>query len=131
MPERAVYDTRFFIDYFYSDDAGYLKQLKQELRNTRERLVSTVTIYETYSINQQREGRDVANLRSETIRRDFTVIPLTYDISVEAARTGAQQNIPIANCVIAATATEYTAPVVTDDPHFKEIKDIRTRWPRK
>lgn len=131
MPERAVYDTRFFIDYFYSDDAEYLKQLKQELRNTRERLVSTVTIYETYRINQKREGRDVADLRSETIRRDFKVIPLTYGISVDAARTGAQQNIPMADCVIAATATKHAVPVITDDPHFKDIKDIKTRWPRK
>ncbi|MFP3952493.1 MAG: PIN domain-containing protein [Candidatus Bathyarchaeia archaeon] len=35
------------------------------------------------------------------------------------------------DCVIATTAKKHNAPVITDDPYFKEIKDVKTRWPRK
>ena len=129
MPRKAVYDTRFFIDLFYSSDPTILRQLKEELRLNSQRLVSAVTIYEVYRINQIREGKTVATLRSETIQRDFTVIPLDYAISVQAAQIGEQYRIPLADCVIAATALNHNAPVVTDDPHFNMITGLKTRWP--
>ena len=129
MPGKAVYDTRFFIDLFYSSDPTILRQLKEELRLNSQRLVSAVTIYEVYRINQIREGKTVATLRSETIQRDFTVIPLDYAISVQAAQIGEQYRIPLADCVIAATALNHNAPIVTDDPHFNMITGLKTRWP--
>lgn len=129
MPDKAVYDTRFFIDLFYTKDQDTLRQLKEELRSNPQRLVSTVTIYETHRINQRREGKTVATIRSETIRRDFTVIPLDYQLSVHAAQIGEQHRIPLADSVIAVTALHHKAHVVTDDPHFNEVKGLRTRWP--
>ena len=69
MRERSVYDTRFFVEYFYSGDAGFLRRLKEDLRAVRERMASALTIHEVYRVNLEREGREVAILRSETIRR--------------------------------------------------------------
>ena len=129
MPGKAVYDTRFFIDLFYSSDPTILRQLKEELRLYSQRLVSAVTIYEVHRINQSREGKIVATLRSETIQRDFTVIPLDYSISIHAAQIGEQYRTPLADSVIAATALNHNAPIVTDDPHFNMITGLKTRWP--
>jgi len=129
MTGKAVYDTRFFIDLFYTHDPSKLKQLKEELRIHPEPMVSTVTIYETFRINQRREGRIVAALRSETIQRDFSVIPLDYGLSIKAAQIAEQHRTPLADSVIAATALQYNATVVTDDPHFGRIKNLKTRWP--
>ena len=131
MTGKAVYDTRFFIDLFYSTNQSTLRQLKEELRTNPHRLVSTVTIYETYRINQRREGKTVATLRSDTIQRDFNVIPLDYQISVHAAQIAEQHRTPLADSVIAATALRHNATVVTDDPHFSQIKGIKTRWPTR
>ena len=128
MPGKAVYDTRFFIDLFYSSDPTILRQLKEELRLNSQRLVSAVTIYEVHRINQSREGKTVATLRSETIQRDFTVIPLDYSISIHAAQIGEQYRTPLADSVIAATALNHNAPIVTDDPHFNMITGLKTRW---
>jgi len=129
MPQRAVYDTRFFIDLFYSTNQSTLTQLREELRLNPRRLVSVVTIYETHRLNQRREGKTVATLRSETIQRDFSVIPLTYELSIYAAQIAEQYRIPLADSVIAATAIHHNAPVVTDDPHFALVEDVKTRWP--
>lgn len=129
MPGKALYDTRFFIELFYQKNPVLLNQLKEELRLNQQRLVSTVTIYEQHRIDIHREGKTVANLRSEAIQRDFIVIPLDYSISIKAAQIGEQYRTPLADSVIAAIAIQHNIPVVSDDPHFKQVKDLKTRWP--
>ena len=128
MPERSLYDTRFFVEYFYSDDADFLRRLKEDLRAVRERMVSALTVHEIHRINLEREGREVAILRSETIRRDFNVVDVDYETAVRSAELRSRHRIPMADSVIAATAQIHGCPIVSDDPHFKEIQDLKTRW---
>ena len=126
---KALYDTRFFIELFYQKTPNKLRQLKEELRINQQRLVSTVTIYEQHRIDIHREGKTVANLRSQTIKRDFTVIPLDYQTATEAAQISERYRTPLADSVIAAIAHQNNAQIISDDPHFKKIKDTQTRWP--
>ena len=128
MSERSVYDTRFFVEYFYSDDAGFLRRLKEDLRAVRERMVSALTIHEIHRINLEREGREVATLRSETIRRDFNVVDVDYETAVGSVELRSRHRIPMADSVIAATAQIHGCPVISDDPHFQEIEGLKTRW---
>ncbi len=128
MPDRSVYDTRFFVEYFYSDDAGLLRRLKEDLRAVRERMVSALTIHEIHRITLEREGREVATLRSEAIRRDFVVVDVDYETAVRSAELRSRRKMPMADSVIAATAQVRGCPVVSDDPHFKEIENLKTRW---
>lgn len=128
MPERSVYDTRFFVEYFYSVDSEFLRRLKEDLRSVRDRKVSVVTIHEVYRIDLEREGREVARLRSETIRRDFDVVDMEYETAVRSAELRSRHRIPMADSVIAATAQMHGCPVVSDDPHFQKIEGLKTRW---
>jgi len=128
MPERSVYDTRFFVEYFYSGDSEFLRRLKEDLRAIKERMVSALTVHEIHLINLKREGREVATLRSETIRRDFNVVDVDYETAVRSAELRSRHGIPMADSVIAATAQIHGCTVVSDDPHFKEIEDLKTRW---
>ncbi|MCK4583705.1 PIN domain-containing protein [Candidatus Bathyarchaeota archaeon] len=128
MPERSVYDTRFFVEYFYSGDSEFLSRLKEDLRSVRDRKVSVVTIHEVYRIDLEREGREVARLRSETIRRDFDVVDMDYETAIRSAELRSRHRIPMADSVIAATAQIHGCPIVSDDPHFQKIEGIKTRW---
>ena len=128
MPERSVYDTRFFVEYFYSVDSEFLRRLKEGLRSVRDRKVSVVTIHEVYRIDLEREGREVARLRSETIRRDFDVVDMEYETAVRSAELRSRHRVPMADSVIAATAQMHGCPVVSDDPHFQKIEGLKTRW---
>ncbi len=128
MPERSVYDTRFFVEYFYSGDSEFLSRLKEDLRSVRDRKVSVVTIHEVYRIDLEREGREVARLRSETIRRDFDVVDMDYETAIRSAELRSRHRIPIADSVIAAMARIRGCPVVSDDLHFQKIKGMKTRW---
>ena len=131
MPAKAVYDTRFFIEFFYSKDGRVLKKLSETLMHTKKRIISTVTIYEVYRIILKREGREVAKHRIEIINRDFQVESLTSLIAMRAAEINHNTGNPMADCVIAATALMENAPVITDDPHFKEINKLKPQWPIK
>ena len=128
MPERRLYDTRFFVEYFYSEDSELLRKLKAEFRLTKERLVSSLTVHEIHRINMLREGKDVAALRSNTIKRDFKVIGVDYETAVKSAEIRSKHKMPMADSVIAATAQIYDCPLFSHDNHFKEIADLKTKW---
>src|SRR2546428_120371 len=38
------------------------------------------------------------------------------------------RDLPMADCVIAATALRVEGRVVTNDPHFAKVKGLRTTW---
>jgi toxin FitB len=128
MPERQLYDTRFFVEYFYSEDTEILRKLKEELRLTKERLVSALTVHEIHRINLLREGKDFAALRCNTIRRDFRVIDVDYKTAIKSAEIRSKHKMPMADSVIAATAQIYECPLFSDDNHFKEIERLKTKW---
>ena len=128
MPEKSVYDTRFFVEYFYSGDVGFLRRLKEDLKAVRERMVSALTVHEIHRINLEKEGREVATLRSETICRDFNVVDVDYETAVLSAELRSRHRMPMADSVIAATAQIHGCSLVSDDPHFQGIKNLKTRW---
>ncbi|MEM3676705.1 MAG: PIN domain-containing protein, partial [Candidatus Bathyarchaeia archaeon] len=84
--------------------------------------------HEIHRINLEREGRDVATLRSETIRRDFRVVDVDYNVAVRSAELRGRHRMPMADSVIAATAQIHGCSLFSDDPHFQGIKDLKTRW---
>jgi predicted nucleic acid-binding protein len=95
MPERRLYDTRFFVEYFYSNDQDFIRKLKEELRSVKERMVSSLTVHEIHRIVLKREGKDVATLRSNIINGDFEVIDVDYKIAVKSAELRNKHQIPM------------------------------------
>ena len=47
---RTVYDTRFFIEHYYSKDEKVLQRTKEEMRS-REKYVSAIVIHEVYQLH--------------------------------------------------------------------------------
>jgi predicted nucleic acid-binding protein len=128
MPDRRLYDTRFFAEYFYSADQQLVRKLKEELRLVNERMVSSLTIHEMHRVVLKKEGKEVAALRSSTIRRDFQVIDVDYVIAVKSAELRSKHQMPMADSVIAATAQLQGCPLFSDDAHFKNIENLKTVW---
>lgn len=130
MPKTkaSVYDTRFFLEYLYTPTGNTLDRFKQDLINCKHKLVSVITIHELYRISLLKEGRQVAQLRVNTIDKDFEVIPVQFKVGIQSAEFKHKYNIPMADSIIAATAYIMNCPVVSDDPHFSQIKEISLRW---
>jgi predicted nucleic acid-binding protein len=124
---KAVYDTRFFSALYYSKDERLLQRIREEKRR-QEKFISTVVIHEVYRLSLQREGRETAMLRIALLKQDFKVIPVTAEIAEISAELRQKHQLSMGDSMIAATASSLKALCVSDDPHFKRIKEIKTTW---
>ena len=128
MTTSRVYDTRFFVEYFYSPNKELVEKLKEEFRSKNEKMVSSLTIHEFHRIVLKTKGKEVAALRSSTIQRDFQVIDVDYSIAVKSAELRAKHPMPMADSIIAATAQINQCPLFSDDAHFKNIDNLKLVW---
>lgn len=127
MP-RLVYDTRFFVECFFSDNIDLQARAKDLVTRNKDRSVSAVTIHELYLLELSRRGREIARLRVQGIQDMFHVVGVDVQIAIGAAEIRLKHKIPMGDSIIAATCQALTAQCVTDDPHLAKMKDIKTRW---
>ncbi len=119
-------DTRFFIEFFGQKDKIKNKMIKQIAKKVSS--VSVITLHELYKIFSEEEGKEIAKHRINLISNTYEVIDVTLTIAVTAADMRIHKNIPTADSIIAATAMTKDNTVVSDDPHFKQIKGLNTKW---
>jgi predicted nucleic acid-binding protein len=127
MP-KTTYDTRFFVEHYYSADNRVTQSTTSEIRRERDKAVSSIVVHEVYRLTLQKEGRQVAQLRAGLMGKDFEVIQVDEELAVRSAEMRQEYSIPLADSIIAATASKLRAVCVTDDPHFQKIRGIKTRW---
>ncbi|MCW4000804.1 MAG: PIN domain-containing protein [Candidatus Bathyarchaeota archaeon] len=125
---RAVFDTRFFMAGYYSTNEVQTKKLGEKVRSTKERFVSAVVLHEVYQISLRKNGSDTAKLRTALVEKDFEVIAVTADIAKSSAELRSKYDLSMADSIIAATALSLKATCLSDDPHFKAVKEIKTDW---
>ena len=123
----AVYDTRFFVESYRTENEALRKKIMAE-RARRKRYVSTVVIHELYRMVLADEGREVAKNRVAYIKQEFDIIPVDSRIAETSAELRHKYHISIGDSMIAATASVLKAVCISDDPHFKQIKEIETAW---
>ena len=127
MP-RTTYDTRFFVEHYYSGDTRVTQSTTSEIRRERNKAVSSIVVHEVYRLTLQKEGRQVAQLRVGLLEKDFEVIPVNHELAVVSAEIRQENEIPMADSIIAATASKLRAVCVTDDPHIQKVRGVKTRW---
>jgi predicted nucleic acid-binding protein len=125
---KAVFDTRFFIEHYYSEDNKILQKTREIIRTTRQRYISTIVIHELYTLTLQKEGRQTAEIRTALLEKDFKIIDVNAQIAKTSAELRHKYKISMADSMIAATALTLKVPCITDDAHIKNIKEIKTKW---
>ena len=124
---KATYDTRFFVEFFYSKNETQHKKLTEE-KKRKEKYVSAIVIHELYKLSLGLEGREIAKLRATLIKKDFQVVPVDDQIAEISAELRQKYDLSMGDSMIAATASMLKAVCISDDPHFKQIKEIETTW---
>src|SRR2546425_567676 len=76
----------------------------------------------------RKDGRQTARLRAGLMSKDFKVIQVDEHLAVASAEMRQEYRIPMADSIIAATASALRAVCVTDDPHISKIREVKTRW---
>lgn len=125
---KAVYDTRFFVENYYSPDPIIIKKLKDFLGKTKERYISAIVIHEIYQLTLRKEGRETAILRATLLEQDFRVVNVDAEIAKLSAEIRLNHKMSMADSIIAATAISLKAICVSDDLHFRTVSEIKTQW---
>ena len=130
---KYVLDSRFLIEYYYSQNPEIKQKSNQKLRElirTSNGIVPTIVICETIQLIYSREGKQKADMiylsivssgmkienLSPSIAKDAGILKSTY------------KHIPIGDCIIAASAINNQARILSDDPHFDLIKETKRTW---
>lgn len=132
---KAVLDTRFFMHSLENKNQQFQKWARATLNTLQLEpnvgVVPSMVIHEFYALQLADEGKEVAELRTDSILKlDLEVKNLDVPIAVEAARLRCKYGeLPTADAVIAATAVVLRCDcVLTDDRHIRQIHEVKTKW---
>ena len=128
-----VLDTRFLSEYFYSTVAEVKAKTTRRLKELvakNEGVMPTIVVAEIVQITCERRGKDMAESRYQALISSGLQI---QDLSSEIARCSGllkskYRNVPMGDCIIAATAIVNHGRVLSDDPHFGVIKETSRTW---
>lgn len=104
-----------------------MKKIRAE-KQRKEKYVSAISIHEVYKLSISREGRETAKLKVAVLKQNFKIAPVDDQIAEISAELRHKYNLSMGDSMIAATASTLKATCITDDPHFKQIKEIQTTW---
>ncbi len=126
-------DTRFFLTHFLAASEDMKNRTRKKMIELQREgaIVPTMVIHEVYKFECENLGKDVAELRVGTILKSgFRTMELSSQIAIVSGRLRCKyHNIPTADSIIAATAIESkSGRVLSDDPHFTKIIEIKTEW---
>lgn len=130
---KEVLDTRFFTEHFYSDQVQTKQKTARRLRELTSRnegILPTIVISEVIQITCEKRGKEIAETRYHALMESGLQIQnLTPTIAKQAGLIKCQhKNIPMGDCIIAATAITSQARILSDDPHYDTIKETKCTW---
>lgn len=132
---KVVVDTRLFITHFLAENEELRKKTKKILTDLQRPdnvgYVPTIVIHEIYKFEYENVGKDVANMRINSILKSaLPITNLNSSIAITAAKLRCKyREIPTADSIVAATSMETKSDyVLTDDPHLSQIEEIKTKW---
>jgi predicted nucleic acid-binding protein len=126
-------DTRFFIRHFTADSEEIKTRTRKKLSELEKEsaILPTMVIHELYKNMCETLGRETAKTRTSILMNsNFRIVDLDTSIARKAGLLRCQNSkLPTADGIIAATAIMAKSfRVVTDDPHFETINEIKTEW---
>lgn len=127
---RVLLDTKPLIELFAKEE-GWQAVQKIASRIEAGEIdagVSVVTLTEVYYKYLQEGRADLAKTRTQELRYStyLTKLEVNEDVAVKAGEFKGKYEIPIADALIAASAYLASSTIITDDPDFKLIREIKT-----
>jgi len=130
---REVLDSRFLLTHYAAGDEATLARTRAklaELRKGRRGILPSIVIAEVTNAVCRAEGRERAVAQARSLEHSgLEVVPMDAELARDAGLLRCvHRDLPMADCVIAATALRVRGRVVTNDPHFSKVKGLRTTW---
>lgn len=117
-----IVDSSGWLEYFA--DGPNALFFSRPLQKAADLVVPTITIYEVFKV-VLRQRTDSDALQAIALMQQGTIVDLTSNISITAAKLSIEHHLPMADSIILATGQIYGATIWTQDSDFKEIHGVR------
>ena len=130
---KEILDSTFLVAHYTTDDEQILSRTRAKLaalRRERRGVLPSVVVAEVTNAVCREGGREKALAQLGALEHaGLEVVPLDIGLARDAGLLKCvHRDVPMADCVIAATALSLGGRVVTNDPHFSKVKGLRTTW---
>jgi len=128
-----VLDSRFIMEYFYSDKTETKQKATKKLKDLiqrKEGILPTIVISETIQTICEKIGKEEAEICYANLTQSgLKIQSLTSPIAKQAGLLRSKyRNTPMGDCIIAVTAIANQATILSDDPHFDAIQETKKSW---
>lgn len=127
---KIVLDTKPLIKLFAQEEGwdAVQKILSRVEAGDIEAAISVVTLTEIYYKYMKEKRADLADIRMKQLRYALYLKKLLIDeeVAVKAGDFKGKYNISVADAFIAATAYFEGSTIISDDPDFEKIPEIKT-----
>jgi predicted nucleic acid-binding protein len=117
-----IIDSSGWLEYF--SDGPNASFFSEPLQEAVDIVVPTITIYEVFKVVLRQRNESDA-LQSVALMEQGSVVDLTSNISILAAKMSIDHRLPMADSIILATARVYGAVIWTQDSDFKGIDGVQ------
>ena len=117
-----VLDSSCWISIFKGESGA--ESFAEALIKSDEVLVPVICIYEVGKLLIREIGEDSA-LEAIAAMKQYQIIEIDADISLEAAFLSLKNGIPFADNIILAVTKKYSAVLWTKDSHFKGLEGVQ------
>lgn len=117
-----VVDSSGWLEYFA--DAPNAAFFAPAIEKPADLLVPTISLYEVFKrvLQQRDEGQA---LRAAALMQQATVVELTAEIALSAAKLSTDMSLPMAYSVMLASARAHDARFWTQDADFEGVAGVR------
>jgi toxin FitB len=122
-----IVDSSAWLAYFA--DEPNARHFLVPLGEPAKLVVPSVTIYEVVKVILRESGENEA-LQAVAAMQKGTVADLTYQLAIAASKLSLENNLPMADSIILATAHAFKATIWTQDSDFKNIGNVKY-FPKK
>jgi len=117
-----IVDSSGWLEYFA--DGPNASFFSRPLERTADLVVPTITIYEVFKVVLHQCNESDA-LQSVALMQQGSVVDLTSNIAILAAKMSIDHRLPMADSIILATARVFKATIWTQDSDFNGIDGVQ------
>ncbi len=117
-----VVDTSGWLEYFA--DGPNADDFSVPLKDVKNLIVPTISIYEVFKVVLRERGEDAA-LQIVAVMKQGKVVDITFEIALQSAKTSLEYKMPMADSIILTVARLNEAIVWTQDEDFEGMEGVK------
>ena len=117
-----VVDSSAWLSYLAGNNNA--AEFAAPIENLEKLLVPSITLTEVFKCIMRQRGEGAA-LQVVAHMQQGKVVPLDSALAIDAAVFGLKYKLPLADSIIYATASKFSAVVWTQDADFKALPDVQ------